>query len=179
MEVFEYGFLDEERLKVAMITFDEGSLRFVYRVAGVAKDKGRVLLETVGGQDFWFLPGGRGEFLEPSRETLRREMIEEIGTKVKVGRLLWVVENFFGGKDLITAQGMSVHEIGFYFLMELPRNSLLRKLETFPGEDNGFKITFKWHRLEDLKKIRVLPSFLQTELKRIPDGPKHIIHQDK
>src|SRR3972149_1738715 len=104
MEIFEYGLLDEERLKVAMITFDEGKLRFVYRVAGVAIDKGRVLLETVGGQDFWFLPGGRGEFLEPSKETLRREIIEEIGARVKVVRLLWVVENFFSGKDLITAQ---------------------------------------------------------------------------
>jgi 8-oxo-dGTP pyrophosphatase MutT (NUDIX family) len=162
-----------------LITFDEGSLRFVYRVAGVAIDKGRVLLETVGGQDFWFLPGGRGEFLEPSQETLRREMIEEIHTRVKVGRLLWVVENFFSGKDLITAQGMSVHEIGFYFLMELPKNSRLRRLETFPGDEEGFEVTFGWHRLDKLKKIRVLPSFLQTELKRIPDGTKHIVHQDK
>ena len=162
-----------------MITFDEGNLRFNYRIAGVAIEDGRVLLETVASQDFWFLPGGRGEFLEPSSETLKREMIEELGVKVKVGRLLWIVENFFNGNDLIAAKGMSYHEMGMYFLMEFPKDTRFTELDSFQGDEEGFKFIFKWHRLDELERIRVLPSFLQTELKNIPDAIKHIVHKDE
>lgn len=78
-----------------MITFTEGSRRFNYRVAGVFVEDGHVLVHRAEPDAFWTLPGGRGEFLEESAETLRREMLEEIGASVRVERLLWVVENSF------------------------------------------------------------------------------------
>ena len=57
-----------------MITFDHNNSRFTYRVAGVALHAGRVLLNTVQGFDFWFLPGGRCELREAATEALMREM---------------------------------------------------------------------------------------------------------
>jgi len=168
-----------------MITFDKGNLRFNYRIAGIALDNNRVLLEKgfsrvllekVEGQDFWFLPGGRGEFLEPAKQTLKREMQEELGVEVEVGRLVWVVENFFTGNDFITDKKMSCHELGFYFLMELPEKSPLRSLTEFYGEDESFKITLKWHQLSELRNTPLYPSFLRTALNNIPDRTEHIIH---
>jgi len=164
-EVPQHGFLDE----AFMIDFQQGDRRFIFRIAGVVLDRGRVLLVTAEGIDFWFLPGGRAEFLEPSEETLRREMREEIGTRIKVGRLLWVVENFFGN---------GCHEIGFYYNMDLTKNSHLRRLESFPGNEESQKLTFKWHQLNELDKIRLLPWFLQTELTLLPTYTKHIVHHD-
>jgi ADP-ribose pyrophosphatase YjhB (NUDIX family) len=70
-----------------MITWDSGRARFNYRVAGIALDGDRVLLVRADGYDFWFMPGGRGELLEPARDTLRREMRAELGVAVEVGRV--------------------------------------------------------------------------------------------
>ncbi len=74
-----------------MITFTREGVRFNHRVAGIAIDDGRVLLHQFEGEDFWALPGGRAELLEPATETLRREMREELAIEVDVIRLcgLW------------------------------------------------------------------------------------------
>ena len=55
-----------------MITFDEDHIRFTNRVVGITCDRGRVLLHRVVTDDFWALPGGRAELLEPAAETLRQ-----------------------------------------------------------------------------------------------------------
>ena len=43
-----------------MITFDEGELRYSYRLVGIAVDKGRVLLQTGEGEGLWAYRGGGG-----------------------------------------------------------------------------------------------------------------------
>jgi 8-oxo-dGTP pyrophosphatase MutT (NUDIX family) len=72
-----------------MIVLDQGGARFNYRIVGVAIDGVRVLLHRAEQDDFWILPGGRAELLEPATTTLRREMAEELGVAGEVGRLLW------------------------------------------------------------------------------------------
>jgi ADP-ribose pyrophosphatase YjhB (NUDIX family) len=78
-----------------MVSFEKGNTRFHLCTRGIAFDQARVLLFNVIGWDWWALPGGRVEMLEHSDEALKREMREELSTDVKVGRLVWVVENFF------------------------------------------------------------------------------------
>ena len=65
-----------------MIPFEEGKARFVYRLAGIALHSDQVLLHVMIHVNFWSVPGGRGELLEPSPETLRREMRDELGMNV-------------------------------------------------------------------------------------------------
>jgi len=158
-----------------LITFDEGNMRFDYRVAGVVIDDGRVLLEKVEG---WSLPGGRGELLEPAEETLKREMREELSIEIKVNRLLWVVENFFTGNDFHTGDEMSCHEMGLYFMVELPESSQLRELAELPGVEKGFRRVFKWYPINILGNITLVPSFLQKSLKKISDSTEHIVHTE-
>ncbi len=62
-----------------MITFDEDHIRFTNCIVGVAFDRERVLLHRTDDMNFWALPGGRAELLEPSPQMLIREMQEEIG----------------------------------------------------------------------------------------------------
>ena len=155
-----------------MITFDEDHIRFSNRIVGIAFDRDRVLLHRTDDMNFWALPGGRAELLEPSPETLMREMREEIGTEVQVDRLLWVAENFFeyGLRQL--------HEIGFYFLMHLPTNSPLRDQPTFFGHEGDWPIYFEWHPIATLENLVLYPTFLQTGLKNLPASTVHIVHRD-
>jgi 8-oxo-dGTP pyrophosphatase MutT (NUDIX family) len=155
-----------------MITFDEDHVRFTNRIVGIALDRDRVLLHRTDDMNFWALPGGRAELLEPSPETLVREMREEIGTEVQVDRLLWVAENFF------TYGPRQHHEIGFYFLMQLPVDSPLRDQPTFLGHEGDWPITFEWHPIATLENLVLYPTFLRTGLKDLPTATTHIVHID-
>jgi 8-oxo-dGTP pyrophosphatase MutT (NUDIX family) len=157
----------------------QDSQRFVLRVAGVAVHQNRVLLHRADRDDFWALPGGRGEMMEPSPETLRRELGEEAGLPISVERLLWVVENFFD------YSGKQWHELGLYYLMAFPPDSpVWARGEAFMGQElfpdgRQLALYFQWFPLADLEKLTVYPSFLQTALRDLPLTPKHVIHDGR
>ena len=157
-----------------MIGLDRESTKFTYRVAGVALRDGEVLLHRADHDDFWGLPGGRCEMLEPSAETLAREMREEIEADVTVERLLWVVENFF------EYNGVSSHELGLYYLMSLPPDSapcLAR--EPFDVYEGTLKLIFQWHPIETLTNVIIKPSFLNEAIRSLTDGITHVVHHDR
>ena len=60
------------------------------------------------------MPGGAIESGEFSTEALVREMREELGVTVEIGRLVWVVENLF------EYRGAFYTEFGFYYEAEWP-----------------------------------------------------------
>ena len=160
-----------------MITFKQGSTRFTYRIGGIIIHKGHALFQraTLDPEHiFWFLPGGRAEVGETSRETLEREMVEELGEVVKVGRLLYIIENFFDDKQ-------PHHELGLYFAMDLSANSyLLREMKTVVREEAGLDlpIILDWLPLAQLPEINVRPGFFRYGLQKLPEQPMHIVLHD-
>lgn len=90
---------------------------FQMRVAGIAFRDGHVLVHRATHEKFWSFPGGRAEMGEQSQDTLAREMVEELGVEAQVGRLLWVVENFFH------YEGKDWHELGFTISWNCHRRS--------------------------------------------------------
>src|SRR5439155_21430278 len=114
---------------------------------------GHVLLHRADQDNFWSLPGGRGELLEPSTETICREFREELGCDVRVERLLWIVENFF------TYDASKFHEIAFYYKIEiLNRIDLLDKAAIRRGiEDLGTGLTSQWFTLQRIRDLRLYP----------------------
>lgn len=157
-----------------MISINADNIVFNYRVAGIALRDGAVLLHRGPDDEFWTLPGGRCELLEPSAETLVREMQEELGQDVRVDRLLWVVENFFRYCD------HDCHEIGFYYLMSFSSDSPLQH-EAGPwyGREGAVDLIFEWYPIDRLQSVIVKPSFLYDTLRALPDGPVHIVHRDR
>jgi ADP-ribose pyrophosphatase YjhB (NUDIX family) len=156
-----------------MIVLDAGDARFNYRVGGVCVHQGRVLLLCWEPCDFWALPGGRPEMLETSRQALTREMEEEMDLHVEVGRLLWVVENFF------MHEGWQFHELAFYYLMTLPRPCRFDDIDaTFTGLDGDTPITFRWFPIDTLEAVLLYPAFLRSALADLPNSPVHLIHTD-
>jgi ADP-ribose pyrophosphatase YjhB (NUDIX family) len=153
-----------------MIDFRIGTGRFVHRVAGVALKHGRVLLCHLVDGDYWFLPGGHVNFLETSQQALKREMQEELATSIHVGRLLWVVENFFQEK-----QTEPHHEVGFYYLMRLPAQSPVHgSAAPFRCRDEGERMILQWHPLTTLPTLRLYPAFLRQGLQSLPTGIEHV-----
>ncbi len=155
-----------------MITFTADNTRFKFRIVGIALHDDRVLLHRLETDDYWSLPGGTGELLEPAADTLRREMLEEMGESVNVDWLVYVVEHFFD------YEGMRHHELAFYFLMTLAPDSPAYRLDTFPGVEDGKPLIFQWHPLATLDEVPLYPTFLRRGLQALPAHTTYLVHTD-
>jgi 8-oxo-dGTP pyrophosphatase MutT (NUDIX family) len=159
-------------MPAADIVWDTDEGRFNYRVAGVCIAHGRVLLTQVVGDDFWFMPGGRCQLLEPAAAALAREMREELGVPVRIGRLLWINEEFF------VLGGRSWHEVGLYFRATLPADADYRDQDrTFirPAPEGEVLFAYRWFPVGEVDRIRLFPVFLRTALRRPPRTPRHVV----
>lgn len=156
-----------------MITFNVDGARFNLRAAGVAIAEGCVLLHQMAGDTFWTLPGGRPEAMETAAAAVQREMLEETGFHVRVGRALCVVENFF------TFQATPYHELLLGFEMTVAPHVAVVAGHRFQGINGEAHLTFWWCPLDALDGLPIRPAFL-GELLRAPVADLvHFVHDGR
>lgn len=159
-----------------MIVMDAGSARFQFRVGALIHCQGHILIHRNIAGPFWALPGGRVEFHESSRQTLAREIEEELGCEGSVGPLRFVIENFF------EFAGRTVHEIGFYYDAELSRPLPFHKTEIVHRiRDGEADLEFRWVRptVAVLDEYDLKPLPLRALIAGTPDNITHIIHRNR
>jgi ADP-ribose pyrophosphatase YjhB (NUDIX family) len=164
---------------MTMISAMIGSARFHFRAAGVWLLDDHVLLQGDAREDFWALPGGRVEMMEPAEDALRREFQEELelGGDVRVERLLWITQNFFHYPDW----GGDQHELGLYFLVRPSPGALARYgdlTRVYPCAEPDSTLTFRWFPLTTLDGV-IRPSFLAAALCDLPEQPTIITHHGR
>ncbi len=158
-----------------MIRIDAPPRRFNFRIAGLGFRDGHVLVHRAIHENFWSFPGGRAEIGETSAETLKREMVEELGVEVTVGRMLWTVENFFRYEE------RDYHEIGFYYLMEIPKVFPFHPSEVVHRlKDGNSDLEFRWVKATKaaLINLDIPPYFIAEQIEDLPQTPVHIIWND-
>ena len=136
-----------------------------FRSAGLIQRDGQVLLHRGVEDDFWTLPGGTIEPGERSDEALCREIKEEMHVAARAIRLSWVVENRF------TYVGQRYHEIGFYWLLDVPERSWSE--QAWPDGGCEFEmaepgIIFRWAALGEVSDVAIKPGFLRQGLTALP-----------
>ncbi|GIO54142.1 hypothetical protein J21TS7_24600 [Paenibacillus cineris] len=109
------------------------------------------------------------EFGETAEETIEREMMEEYGAPIYDRKLFWIIENFIDFPD------RKVHELGMFFLVNLPRDhSIYHHVEEFQGMEEGF--VNRWIDIDELDQYTVIPEFVASEIRHLDHttGVKHI-----
>ena len=144
---------------------------FNVRVAAIViSSAGHLLLQGDPRVSFLVPPGGRCKLREDSRTALERELSEELGAPFKVGRLAWIIENFF------ELDGREYHEYTFvYRATAVDEASLLARGQRFPFTDGGQSFYFRWFAPAELEDIEVYPEILKTRYDSLPDGVEHIV----
>ena len=170
------------------ILFDCGSGRFSYRISALIVQGGRALLQCpVGTQDYAFI-GGHVAFGETAKETLIREIREEIHADAVIGDLSAVGEVYIDWGKLPDGTPRHCHQIGLYFLATVDE-SQLPDADRFCGFDEAgnerFNLEYIWFPLEELKKkveskeLVVYPPEAMAHLLSVtgtPGGSKDVLH---
>ncbi len=152
------------------IEIDADAWRFQPRMAAVCVWRDHVLLQEALDGAFWVLPGGRLQPLELTADALVRTMRWEIGQEVTAGRLLWVMEY------IAPVAGRPIHELGFYYAIDLPEDSPFRDLtRDHAGVERGHDLLLRWFPIDALPEVPLVPDFLRTAIRQLPDSPQHIV----
>lgn len=148
---------------------------FKVRVAGVmCKENKTLLLNEPLVNNCWFLPGGRVEMHESTKEALTRELEEEIRGKPIVGNLLWITENFF------TPDQIPFHTVEFYYAFTLADPHPLLSHDTFHSErsEDGIvkQFDFRWFSPDEIATTPIRPPGLKKILLDPPHNSSFVRH---
>lgn len=137
------------------------------RVTGIVIENGKLLLlnQDTDGSRSWSLPGGRAEDGESLAEALVREMREETGADVEIGRLLYLCDH------------VDAHVVHITFEARRTGGQIGDVTE---GADTRPIRGVEFVALEDLPSRGFSDRFVQLCRDRFPDagsymGPKHTI----
>jgi ADP-ribose pyrophosphatase YjhB (NUDIX family) len=118
-------------------------------IRAVIEYKGKILLCHLKGEDYYFFPGGHLEFGEKIKESLAREIKEELNIKMKKASFIGVVDNLFkSGPDMH-------HEINLFFKAEVD------KISTSSQEGH---IDFALIDKNKLAKTKIYPVAVKKQL---------------
>ena len=154
-----------------MVMFSNGEITFMYRVGGIAVHDGRLLVEHNVKHDFCFAPGGRVEYGENAVQALSRELDEEFGGGVQIGRLVVFYDLLF------ELDGIRYQEVGLCFLLELhPDHPILGREGRFEAAEPD--LVYEWMSLDDLEEAELFPRFLRELVRDIPQRPKYVVESE-
>ena len=134
------------------------------RVAAVVVEDGRILLarHEKRGETYWVLPGGALEEGETLAQAVVRELREETGLVVTVGRLLFLSDGYRPEAEEVNVT-FAAEVVGEVSAWEPPGDTSLRGVRWFAPEelaDLDFRPRFKDELLEYLRTGAVRTCYL-------------------
>lgn len=124
----------------------------------IPDEEGKILMvkQSHEGKDIWMLPGGAVEEAENTAEAAVREVFEETGLEVRIGRLIWHVE------EVSEIRGQRFVN---FFLAEKTGGTLgLGADPEFDEENQVLREARFLSKKEIFGLERVYPEYLRTEL---------------
>lgn len=107
-------------------------------------------------EECYLFPGGGQKFGEPLSETLRREVLEEVGADVKVGRLVWIRDYISMNHEFNDEE--NVHQLEHYFLAELTSEPDSARV-THP---DSVQVGTDWIELKNIADLNLYPKQIRT-----------------
>jgi len=152
------------------LSFPTPKEMFNVRVAVALVHQGRLLVQGDRRYPFFVPPGGRCQLHETTSDAARREVKEELGCSVEIGRLLWMVETFF---DL---DGRRVHELTFVYQGSLPASAPFLGVDgDFQGAEDDPRLFFRWVELASLAALELYPEVLRDSEGRFPAHTERVV----
>ena len=153
------------------ISFPLDGYHVNFRVAGIVQHNNKMLFHKEKSHNYYALMGGRIQTGESSVEALQREVYEEMGKMIDVLDLLYIIENFFEGKN------ERYHEILFVYKMEFIDEKDREILDTIPCVEQGKTLQFEWIKVDELEKVDIRPKVIKKIVEE-NKFPAHYINKE-
>lgn len=133
---------------------EELNTNFNFRVALIAINHNRILLQKAAQDSFWSLIGGRVRLNEDTKSAIIREVWEETGIVVSKDdlKLIKIIENFFNYNDI------KFHEI--LYIYKVDGNAAFNNSDEFKTLDKNNVIN-KWINIDKLDSIDLRPEIVK------------------
>lgn len=153
------------------ITINVDEYKLNARAACIISHNNKILVHKNINSDHYALLGGRVKIGESSEETIKREVLEELGKEVEITGYIATIENFFEMK------GFKYHEYMFIYKAEFKeeKDKLIEEiLQNMEGKDY---LKYKWLDLEHIEDYPLLPRVVNNILKE-ETYPVHKINRE-
>ena len=133
---------------------EEVSVKFNFRVAVMAYNDNKILLQRNSKDPFYSLIGGRVQLGESSLTAVKREVLEEVGIEVKDEeiKLINVVENFF------IYNNTKYHELLYIYRLKNEEINCMDNFKTL-DKDDSFN---EWFSIEEIENLDIRPQIIKT-----------------
>ena len=105
------------------------------------------------------LVGGRVKIGESSEQTLKREIMEEMGKEIEIMEYVSTIENFFEADD------MPYHEIMFVYRVDFKNEEDKKIIETIHNVEGEDELRYDWIDLDKIDEYPLKPDILKDLLK--------------
>src|SRR3989344_5692942 len=129
------------------------NIRILARVVVYNLEDKKILLVKNKGTNFWYAPGGGWEYeKENILQCAEREVVEEVGLRTNIKRLLYAQE-FHATEDTIFFE---------IFWLAVPKEGTEIDESHMDLDPNGQVETAKWFSKEDVQELKVFPKRLKN-----------------
>lgn len=130
---------------------------FNYCARAIIKQDEKFLLICVNDAPYYHLPGGHVEIGENSEAAVIREIKEEVGIDIELGKLILMNEQFY------TKNGVDIHSMVLYYLAIPKEKIATQNLVRIEEEANKMiKNELRWVTCEELKNIDLRPQLVKN-----------------
>ncbi len=142
------------------------------RAAGIIIHNNKVLMHRNVNESYHALLGGRVELGESSEDTVKREILEELGKEVEITGYCCTIENFFNFRD------SEYHEIMFVHFAEFIDEDDKKIEETLKNIEGREELEYRWLDLDKITEYEIRPDVMR---KVLSDGvfPVHVVNDDR
>lgn len=153
------------------ITIDVEDYKLNVRAGAVIIHNNKILLHRNLNSDHYAILGGRISIGESSEETVKRELVEEIGKKIEITGYISTIENFFELK------GSKYHEIMFIHKAEFVNEEDKKIVDTMKNIEGKDYLQYEWIDIDKIDEYPLKPQIMKEVLKE-KVFPVHKINND-
>ena len=125
------------------------------RACAVIIHENKLLVHNNINESHIALVGGRVKIGESSEQTLKREILEEMGKEIEILEYVSTIENFFDADD------MPYHEIMFVYRADFKNEEDKKILDTIHNVEGEDELRYDWIDLDKIDEYPLKPKVLK------------------
>lgn len=137
--------------RAGAVIVKDGMILLMHQYLGQRENEGK------GAEDFYTLPGGSWEIGETIEQTCKREIKEECGINVTVGKLIFYID--------------TESRLAFYFIVETDETEIVLGGPEKDRMSDHEKYSVEWVELEKLKDLTFIPVPAKEAIFRYLENP--------